>query len=634
MKTAFTPKTGAMANLIRPKSVRRLGYTYSLSDPILNQTLYNEEYCWKEYSKENMIKSGTSRGLRTHKAHLAQDSFQWTLPKDKAIKPLPSVTLPTQEEIVRAAIANQFVSQTKRDFVDVAEAKRTMKRIPIAMNWKELLPRPLDTEFRHHYQVPAKIPELQDFSFKYGCYSSLPVASQGLVPSVLHSYIRNQERTKKQTTYASDYGKACLDFLMILDSFTPSQIQRYLQGVSSKGKPRLQSVEPPDWLLRACLTRERMRSHSVSTLRKTPLHHADLAHSLRAEKLNYYDSMKAVISSSNHEPTALVIGFTVGATDVKEKLKEIRNVGKTVKMGKSSASLALPQRRAECGHTVFCIHKGVKTFSFCRTKNLLVTGGVDRIVRVWNPYLPGKPTGVLRGHMAPVVYVHISSEENKVFSVSADNTVKIWDLETHVCCFTASSKASGIKGELAACLYLSGPRALCVATDALAFLHLKVGSVPEPHLVHSHQEPVVCCRYNPTFRHVVSCCEASNHGHKEDILCVAQCPPFLLATSSYDGEIIVWNVISGHVYCKLNPSSPVDGQDHREGSVTFWKLFSGAGLIANFIPSRGKAQVSSIVVTSEDTLTYLADQQGFVHVYDIQEYGLQGPELQAPNSMQ
>ncbi|XP_027240085.1 testis-expressed protein 26 isoform X5 [Cricetulus griseus] len=183
-----------------------------------------------------MIKSGTSRGLRTHKAHLAQDSFQWTLPKDKAIKPLPSVTLPTQEEIVRAAIANQFVSQTKRDFVDVAEAKRTMKRIPIAMNWKELLPRPLDTEFRHHYQVPAKIPELQDFSFKYGCYSSLPVASQGLVPSVLHSYIRNQERTKKQTTYASDYGKACLDFLMILDSFTPSQIQRYLQGVSSKDR--------------------------------------------------------------------------------------------------------------------------------------------------------------------------------------------------------------------------------------------------------------------------------------------------------------------------------------------------------------------------------------------------------------
>ncbi|XP_029415509.1 WD repeat-containing protein 49-like [Nannospalax galili] len=471
----------------------------------------------------------------------------------------------------------------------------------------------------------------------------------------------------------------------------------------------------------------------------------------------------------------------MGTTNVKQKLEEIRNAGKDISTRKGQAALALPQKPAECNQTIFCIYKGVKVFSFCKRKNLLLTGGMDRIIRVWNPYLPGKPTGMLRSHTAPVIYIHISSEDNKVFSMSTDNTVKIWDLETHSCLFTASSKASGIKGELTTCLYLPGPRALCVATDAMAFLHLKLRSAPDPHLVLSHREPVVCCRYNPTFRHVVSCCEASmvkvwdfetgrqlsefwgthgntsitcltfdssgrrlitggrdgcvkiwsynnghclhtlqndekqtevcdctymevnqnrciiavgwdrrinmyfdisrdfhhfwkpqpcwqddlNHGHKEDILCVAQCPPFLLATSSFDGEIIVWNVISGHMYCKLNTPSPLDVVDHREGldrsvsrlaflktraakldpaaaslitngpggSVTFWKLFSGAGLIANFTPSRGKAQVSSIAVTTGDTLTYLADQQGFVHVCDIQEYGLQGPELQAPKTV-
>ncbi|KAK7810465.1 hypothetical protein U0070_025113 [Myodes glareolus] len=66
--------------------------------------------------------------------------------------------------------------------------------------------------------------------------------------------------------------------------------------------------------------------------------------------------------------------------------------------------------------------------------------------------------------------------------------------------------------------------------------------------------------------------EKRNHGHKEDILCVAQCPPCLLATSSYDGEIIVWNVVSGHMYCKLNAPSPVDGQDHGEGAA--WRLLN------------------------------------------------------------
>jgi WD40 repeat protein len=57
---------------------------------------------------------------------------------------------------------------------------------------------------------------------------------------------------------------------------------------------------------------------------------------------------------------------------------------------------------------------------------------------------------------------------------------------------------------------------------------------------------------------------SQNHGHEKDILCVAQCPPFLLATSGFDGEIIIWNVISGHIYCKLNTPRPSDGPDHRK----------------------------------------------------------------------
>ncbi|KAG8524841.1 WD repeat-containing protein 49 [Galemys pyrenaicus] len=474
-------------------------------------------------------------------------------------------------------------------------------------------------------------------------------------------------------------------------------------------------------------------------------------------QLNYYDAIKAVISSSNHEPTALVIGCTMGTTNVKQKMKEIRDVIKDVKGRKSQTSLGLPQRRAECDHTVFHICKGVKAFSFCKRRNLLLTGGMDRIIRVWNPYLPGKPTGMLKSHTAPVIYIHVSAEDNKIFSMSMDNTVKIWDLETYSCLFTAPSKASGIKGEFAACLYLPNSRALCVATDAVAFLHLRLRCPPEPHLVVSHTEPMVCCQYNSAFQQVVSSSEASvvkvwdfetgrllsefmgAHGNagitcltfdssgrrgqrrlSEDLelqqwalpahpeawqmkskvksvtvptwRCIIAvgwdrrinvyfdaprdfhhfwkpqphwkddlCPPFLLATSSYDGEIIIWNVISGHMYCKLNTPSPSDGTEGREdpdrsvscltflktravkfetaaaslmangpqGSVTFWKLFGSACPIANFTPTR----VSSMAVTAGDTLAYVADQEGFVRIYDIKEYGLRGPELHPPKNV-
>lgn len=78
----------------------------------------------------------------------------------------------------------------------------------------------------------------------------------------------------------------------------------------------------------------------------------------------------------------------MGTTNVKQKMKEIRDVRKDVKARKGQASLGLPQRRAECDQTVFRIYTGVKTFSFCKRRNLLLTGGLDRIIRVWNPYLP------------------------------------------------------------------------------------------------------------------------------------------------------------------------------------------------------------------------------------------------------
>uniref|UniRef100_A0A8C9DPM3 Testis expressed 26 n=1 Tax=Prolemur simus TaxID=1328070 RepID=A0A8C9DPM3_PROSS len=239
MKTAFTPKVGVVPALMRQKGIRRLGYTYSLSDPIPNQTQYNDEYVWKAYSKEELINPGTARGTRSHMSRPNQGVFMWTLPQGQqrtTLRGCPPWILPASMEEVKKAISNQFVSLTQRDFVNIAEAHKIKKSPQVSLEWKKFLPRPLDTEFRRNYQIPAKIPEFQDFTFKYGCYSSLPIASQGLVPSVLHSYLWNQARTLKQTTYQSDYERAHLDFLMLLDSFTPSQVKEYLQSVSYKDR--------------------------------------------------------------------------------------------------------------------------------------------------------------------------------------------------------------------------------------------------------------------------------------------------------------------------------------------------------------------------------------------------------------
>ncbi|XP_062830769.1 WD repeat-containing protein on Y chromosome isoform X2 [Anolis carolinensis] len=492
------------------------------------------------------------------------------------------------------------------------------------------------------------------------------------------------------------------------------------------------------------------------------------------DQLNYYDSLKAVISSSSHEPTALVIGCVVGATNVEEQMKEVREPQKDSKTRKVQAILGAPSHRAEGGQTVFRIHKGVKTFAFSKKNNLIVTGGMDRIVRMWNPYMPGRPTGMLRSHMAPIVYVCVS-EEDKIFSVSTDNTVKIWDVEDQTCLFTACSKNNGINGEITACHYIPGTRSLCVATDKLAVLHLRSRLPLDPCLAISHKKPVLCCKFNKVFRHVVSGSEDSvvkvwdldsgkllfefsnahdssaitcltfdpsgrrlvtggrdgclkiwnynngqclkslkregkcneicdcvyvevnrnnyiiavgwdrrinlfydstdslqhfqkpqphwqddlNRGHKEDILCIAQCPPTFLATSSYDGEIIVWNMMSGricHRFCTPVATEPVDTKN---GSVTrviflktramkfesasaslvsngpqgylhFWSLFGGDPLVASFSPTKEKALISSIAVTADNSYLYAADEDGYVYIHDIQDYALENPKETVP----
>ncbi|XP_072119049.1 cilia- and flagella-associated protein 337 isoform X3 [Mobula birostris] len=465
-------------------------------------------------------------------------------------------------------------------------------------------------------------------------------------------------------------------------------------------------------------------------------------------QLKYYDSMTAVITASSHEATALVIGCTTGTTNLEKQMKEMKECWKEGKTTKSHGP-CVPQKRLACDQSVFPVHKGVKTFDLRKNKNLLVTGGMDRIVRMWNPYIPGKPTGLLRGHCAPICFLCISTDDNKLFSVSTDNTVKIWDTEDQCCLYTANQKASRVTGNISTCLYVSAIKALCIAADAIALLHLRIQPQPQPHHIKSHKEPVLCCIYCSEFRQIISCSEESvikvwdldtgklvfefsgahgdsaiccmafddsgrrlitggrdgcvkiwNHnnghclkilkkegrcdeicdctyvemhknnyvlavgwdrriniycdsfddlhhvqppqpywqddlewGHKDDILCIAQCPPTLLATSSYDGETIVWNMISGHICCHLqNPTTKEcrDGEavtDKSVNKVMFLKtralkIDSGASLVTtgSQVLNYWRAHVSSITcmeLIEEQNLMVTSAFEGTVRLWSM-----------------
>ncbi|XP_056905360.1 WD repeat-containing protein 64 isoform X1 [Takifugu flavidus] len=478
--------------------------------------------------------------------------------------------------------------------------------------------------------------------------------------------------------------------------------------------------------------------------------------------VKYYADFQAVVSSSNEESSSVVLGRVLPLTDPEQRLTEIWEACYGGKIKKVQLTWT-PQLRASHDQTAFSINKGVKTFDLCGKHSLLVTGGLDSLVRMWNPHFSGKPAGILRGHQAPVSYLCISSEDSQIFSVSVDNAVKVWDIQEQHCLLTVDSKESGIRGDITACSYSSSMKSLYVAADNMAVLSQKTRPRRRGRLV-SHEEPVKCCGYCEEFRQVVSCSEESvvrvwdfdtgrlvfefgsthavtcmtfdlsgrrlitggrdgclriwnysngqclktlkkegecravldciflrvhsnfyvmsvgqdrnvsiysdvpadfrhvqkpkpswqddqKKGHKEEILCVAHCPPSLLATGSCDGEVIVWDVVSGRMQCRFT-SPPPDEQQHTDGidaSVTsaiflksselqqfsmatalvtsgamgyinLWSVHSGGEHVGALKASRTQGKITKLAKTEKTSRLYAADQMGYIYIHDIKKF--------------
>lgn len=78
-------------------------------------------------------------------------------------------------------------------------------------------------------------------------------------------------------------------------------------------------------------------------------------------------------------------GCMLPSTDSAQQLREIRESCYEGKNRKIQLSWT-PHVRASGDQTIFSIYKGVKAFDLCQKHSLLVTGGMDRLIRLWNPY--------------------------------------------------------------------------------------------------------------------------------------------------------------------------------------------------------------------------------------------------------
>ncbi|XP_028903591.1 testis-expressed protein 26 isoform X3 [Ornithorhynchus anatinus] len=211
---AYTPKKGPAAEIIRPYDTKHFGHSYKLGEPV-GSNAYQDDYGWKPYSRAELIRTATSSGSRNHNPHPSQNFMRWKMPREQAEADPNSRSpwrIPASTRDFQRTISAQYTSTLREDFLDRTKAMALKQTLRAPPEWKTLIPRWPETEFRRNYGIPPKIPELQDFSWKYGCYSNLPSAVKGIVhpagPWAPPAPYASTRRVLPQTPANTPVGKA------------------------------------------------------------------------------------------------------------------------------------------------------------------------------------------------------------------------------------------------------------------------------------------------------------------------------------------------------------------------------------------------------------------------------------------
>ncbi|XP_068151676.1 WD repeat-containing protein on Y chromosome [Drosophila tropicalis] len=217
----------------------------------------------------------------------------------------------------------------------------------------------------------------------------------------------------------------------------------------------------------------------------------------------------------------------------------------------------------------FRIPLGVTTFFVAESHNIVVTGGPDTFVRIWDVYIPTEPSAILTGHNGGIVMVFVQPEENKVYSLDYQKIIKVWDLQEHTLLQTYGDLVRLIHHTETDLTYYyhSHLRELIVAGRKL----ISIKCCPRVRVDltdgNTHAAPVSVVLYNRLFRNIVTCgldsyiivwdpwtgrrkiimksCHTKMiYGETIDIEITAACfdplEQFLL-TGARDGSLKIWN---------------------------------------------------------------------------------------------
>ncbi|KAI4562604.1 hypothetical protein MJT46_011566 [Ovis ammon polii x Ovis aries] len=276
--------------------------------------------------------------------------------------------------------------------------------------------------------------------------------------------------------------------------------------------------------------------------------------------------------------------------------------------------------------SVLNLRKGILCFDYCPDKNVLVTGGYDPLIRLWNPFFSRKPVWLMKGHQTSVTHVVVNSKGSSIlFSVSKDKNIRVWDMQDYQCLQSFCGKHFALGHCPITSIYFhKEDNSLICSTYSIGILkgYLETqGPGRAEEKTTTHSTPLCAVLYSKVFKQVVSGClsgmvsvweavtgrklmEFSVTGdqqveltamsldesegclltglrdgtikmwnysvgeclltfpsadkletfHTEDVLSMAKYQNQFIATSSYNGDILFWNISTFRPILSFNAS--------------------------------------------------------------------------------
>nr|XP_036869627.1 WD repeat-containing protein 64 [Manis javanica] len=286
----------------------------------------------------------------------------------------------------------------------------------------------------------------------------------------------------------------------------------------------------------------------------------------------------------------------------------------------------------------FAMPRGANTFCYCTKANMIVTGGNDKVLRLWHPNISTKPVGKLVGHMFTITEIVTNEKDQHVISLSSAKVFRVWDIQT-LSLLQVFHDSQGGPGDMQiySMIYDSNHGMLVTGSSVMDMYPLTRMVQDTKQVPHTHEREINVMLYNKYFHQVLTICSESiikvweletglqiyeildPHGFNVELTSAAVDESGLIfATGAYNGTVKIWDFGSGQEL-KVLPA----GKDWKEDEHWVQSLF--------FLKAQGKHENLLLALERKGKIKMIQGKEDSVCLVVIWELPDAVPVLHAGN---